>query len=536
MDLDVIDLSNTECYKCHKKGHISQNCRSGKKSFTPHHKKGPTLSVIDLIPTHADLHQDYEVRKPSMESKINIDGSTDPDPQEELEEYKKNYLETLADLDPSSILDSQKEAEVFAKNSERVCCESCYRFGCYDSPRANYELVVGKRGLSTMEEDPEVDNRNDSSLFCFDLDIPFREQDTILLKRRKIDSIDGYWHQQQSRSPEPCSIYQSIPQTKAEKELLCVENWNKILSKATTQNNTPLLEEYTDLEISVLERLEDLDPIRTAMCFGKDLECGESQTLNMADLENVAVKSTHRPLPIYYFENGTLTLQTILDTGAATNYISEETVKFLHERKDSIISVKEVMSQRVRLANGEAEETNKVALVKIKNGKYKSHVDAFILSLPNIDHILGLPWYQKTKPVIDFSSHIYYVQKWESIVPLVPDENRSDVPTLCADTAVGKKKDAGKKETSFGNKIKKLYPGCFKEEVLVSDRLWKHGIDTGDARPLKTNGRPHTPAEHAVIKQFVEDGLKQGIIKKSSSPWSAPLILIKNPTGQPASA
>lgn len=48
---------------------------------------------------------------------------------------------------------------------------------------------------------------------------------------------------------------------------------------------------------------------------------------------------------------------------------------------------------------------------------------------------------------------------------------------------------------------------------------------------MKTHGRPHTPTEHALVKQFVEDGLKQGIIEVSSSPWSAPLILIKKPDG-----
>lgn len=88
-----------------------------------------------------------------------------------------------------------------------------------------------------------------------------------------------------------------------------------------------------------------------------------------------------------------------------------------------------------------------------------------------------------------------------------------------------------KTSISFGDKIKKKYPDCFNEDIVISNHPWKHGIDTGDARPLKTHGLPHSPVEHAVVRQFVEDGLKQGIIEPSSSPWSAPLIIIKKPDG-----
>lgn len=185
MDLDIIDLSNTECYKCHKKGLISRNCRSGKKNFTPHQKKGPNLMVIDLIPLQAELHNQGERRTSSMECKQDINGNVDPDPREELENYKKIYLEALEDMDPTTIIDLQKEARVFAKNSEQQCCESCYRFGCYDSPKSNYDFIVRKHSLAEDLEDPPPDDPQDTELFYAELKTNHKR--SPLWKRRKID-------------------------------------------------------------------------------------------------------------------------------------------------------------------------------------------------------------------------------------------------------------------------------------------------------------------------------------------------------------
>lgn len=525
MDLDVIDLSNTECYKCHKKGHISRNCKAGNKSSsTPHRKKPPGLMVMDLIPQFSDPTKDTMFPKSSQESKQNIDGSEDPDPRIELEDYKKSYLEAVENLDPSSILDHQMEAKVFAENSARVCCKSCYLFGCYDRPKSNYDEIVGKRNLESFDEDPTPDDTQDNGLFNIDLDI---RDFQVISNKRKIDSIDGFeYSYDRSKSPDVASTF-----LKGEDELLNIETWNKVLAIGKQHRRKELTETLTDLEISVLESLqEDFNPEEQALTFGVDIKPGDSLTLNMSDLERTSTRSTYRPLPIYYFTHGKLTLRTILDTGAATNYISKETIKVLSKRQDSSVSVEDVEKQGVRLANGEREETSKLASLNIESGKYKRKISAFILNLPNVDLILGLPWYQAAKPVIDFGTNTYFIQQNTGIVPIRPEENGNDLPALCTNSMTGPMKTPIASE-SFCQIIKKEFPECFNEDIVVCDRPWKHSIDTGDARPIKTHGRPHTPVEHALVKQFVDDGLKQGIIETSSSPWSAPLILITKPDG-----
>lgn len=110
--------------------------------------------------------------------------------------------------------------------------------------------------------------------------------------------------------------------------------------------------------------------------------------------------------------------------------------------------------------------------------------------------------------------------------------------------------DVDQIRTSFGPKDTRLYlvgkktfgdhlqeaakeraPDCFAEEISIRDCKHKHYIDTGDARPIKTHGRPLTPPEHKLIKQFLDEGLAQGIIEKTDSPWSSPLLLVKKQDG-----
>lgn len=308
------------------------------------------------------------------------------------------------------------------------------------------------------------------------------------MEKKKIDCIDGFGYKYE-RELSPEFNYAKYQETfyPAEKELMAVEDWNRILGNAQIQRRAELSSTYTDLGISVLESLRDNNhPSELLETFGTKMKPGEDLVLNMNDIENMSIKSTHRPLPVYYFTNKKLTLRTILDTGAATNYISTSTIDVLINKYKADVMVRDVEVQKVRLANGDREETSKVATLQVTNGEYNCSIDAFMLTLPNIDLILGLPWYQNSKPVIDFSSHVYYIQKFGKIIPLVPEENRGDLPTLCADTAIGSVKRNGKDKSSPQERIKKAFPECFNDDIIVSDRPWKHGIDTGDARPLKT--------------------------------------------------
>ena len=69
------------------------------------------------------------------------------------------------------------------------------------------------------------------------------------------------------------------------------------------------------------------------------------------------------------------------------------------------------------------------------------------------------------------------------------------------------------------------------EQDLGRTNLIGHQIDTGDARPIKQKPRHTSPSKHAEIERQVEDLLQRGVMKKSNSPWSSPLVLVTKKDG-----
>ena len=75
-----------------------------------------------------------------------------------------------------------------------------------------------------------------------------------------------------------------------------------------------------------------------------------------------------------------------------------------------------------------------------------------------------------------------------------------------------------------------------KDEIdLGRTTLVEHHIDTGDAKPIKQPPRRVPMAYANEEKNLIDKMQKQGIIQKSTSPWSSPLLLVmkKNGTVRP---
>ena len=62
--------------------------------------------------------------------------------------------------------------------------------------------------------------------------------------------------------------------------------------------------------------------------------------------------------------------------------------------------------------------------------------------------------------------------------------------------------------------------------------ILKCDIDTGKARPISNKPRRVPPNMKPAIEQQVNEYLDEGIIKETSSPWAAPIVMVKKPLGQ----
>ena len=65
--------------------------------------------------------------------------------------------------------------------------------------------------------------------------------------------------------------------------------------------------------------------------------------------------------------------------------------------------------------------------------------------------------------------------------------------------------------------------GCFgpDEETKV-----EHDIDIGDARPVRRRPYRMSPAEREIVRRRVAELEEKGLIRKSKSPWNAPVVLV----------
>src|SRR5581483_6053711 len=58
-----------------------------------------------------------------------------------------------------------------------------------------------------------------------------------------------------------------------------------------------------------------------------------------------------------------------------------------------------------------------------------------------------------------------------------------------------------------------------------------HTIDTGNERPIKQNYYRVDPFKQEIIQKEIKKMLEAGVIRRSSSPWTSPVVLIKKPDG-----
>ncbi|XP_078800217.1 uncharacterized protein LOC144990904 [Oryzias latipes] len=69
------------------------------------------------------------------------------------------------------------------------------------------------------------------------------------------------------------------------------------------------------------------------------------------------------------------------------------------------------------------------------------------------------------------------------------------------------------------------------EEDFGCTGVVKHQIPTGSAPPSRERYRPVPPSLYAELRSLLKNMLDKGVVRESSSPWAAPIVLVKKKNG-----
>jgi hypothetical protein len=81
------------------------------------------------------------------------------------------------------------------------------------------------------------------------------------------------------------------------------------------------------------------------------------------------------------------------------------------------------------------------------------------------------------------------------------------------------------------SKLLITFAHLFRTDHLGANVDVLHKIDTGDAKPQKSNYYRMDPVKMRVVADKIHELLTQGLIRKSTSPWASPVVLVNKPDG-----
>ena len=223
--------------------------------------------------------------------------------------------------------------------------------------------------------------------------------------------------------------------------------------------------------------------------------------------------------------------QALIDTGAAASLISLDLVTQLPCKK--LVELDSQVLPSFKTVSGEIVKAKGTYHIKIT----LSNKDSFIHKFHVIKHIdegciLGIDFLiqnnilinakersitykkgnqQKTLsfPIIPLNSIIQTGQTYH--LPNVPSEHLKEVEQLLL-----------KNDHIFANKMSELGMAT----------ACKHTINTGDTQPIKMQGRRTPHSLRIIVKTQIEEMEKHNIIRESTSPYAAPVVMVPKKGGE----
>ena len=280
--------------------------------------------------------------------------------------------------------------------------------------------------------------------------------------------------------------------------------------------------------------------------------------------------------------NGTLQSKPanfLIDSGAGRNFLAEEFLATMDLTNDAKLKLYDI-NTRVRQADGQLSLSSKSISATFEVDGFRDQGTFVITTLPHTDAILGKPWLSKHNPDIDWNKHTItmsngttvqadtmaqrdselHLLSAEQMNRLLRKKNQLDTIYICCVKATNPDNNevstTNDKEstdplqqahddiqqltsdqdaawTSSLRHILHHFVDIIKPPTsLPPTRQWDHSIElVPDAKPPKQRCYRMSPAETADLKKQLNQMLDNGWIRPSTSPFGAPVLMVKKKDG-----
>lgn len=262
-------------------------------------------------------------------------------------------------------------------------------------------------------------------------------------------------------------------------------------------------------------------------------------------------------LLIYEGRVGGARVKVLVDPGATHNFVSTELVKKL-----SLKTIPKTTSDSVRFADGSVAASNEAALLDFTLGEFPDSDVFNTLQLASFDLIVGKPWLRRHDPKIswvhnsirlrakgreylivseddpELKSLMHMVMRKDEVPSLNKDDNMFLISVQLEDTS------ANEADTPATLKIKEFL-SQFEDVVAPAGSELKPTYDRASHRKiqhtiqLKEGAVPPVrgvirlnPEELEELKLQLQQFTERGLIQPSTSPYGAPVLLVKKKSGE----
>ena len=255
---------------------------------------------------------------------------------------------------------------------------------------------------------------------------------------------------------------------------------------------------------------------------------GDSYLLYNAESLSSAKATPHGMMVFQGAVNGRQAL-VLLDLGANCNFVSKQWAE-----STGIDQRPLKRPEPVATATGQIYTATSQLMGTVRVVGTSCKMPMVVVPLSTYDVILGTPWFKANNPQFDWSQwtcngrRVYSCRRGGRSVGR-PGHGSSRLQSM----VVGAGFESGMQELL--TKYKDVFASKLPRRVFNKDAV-NHSFELeAGAKPVVDGERRRSPAEEALIKEMVREGIAAGIMEPSKSPWKSQLHMVtkKDQFGRP---